>query len=317
MTIAVAYVASANRSGSTLLAEILGSLPGVVAIGELSIAWHALAADDPCSCGRSLQRCPVWSSVLSALSHQHGIDARGCAQIYDLVCRSLRVRGTRALARLQSRPRSCWPADVRNYTDVLGTTVTALAAASRASVLVDTSKTPPGFLSLMLVPSVDVRVIHLVRDARAVANSELKAGDTFDVEARLAPPTRRSLRSASLWSALNLLIYHYGRSSPGYRYLRYEDLVRDPQATVTDVATSLGLSSGQLLMSGDRLTLAESHVAAGNPSRLAGRERMIREDLAWQTQLGRRDRALVRTLTVPAQLMLPARHGRPPMPADD
>jgi hypothetical protein len=60
----VAYIAGAGRSGSTLLAMLLGALPGCVSIGELRHMWRrGIQLNQRCGCGEPFWDCPFWSDV--------------------------------------------------------------------------------------------------------------------------------------------------------------------------------------------------------------------------------------------------------------
>ena len=57
----VIYIARSGRSGSTLLEQVLGELPGVVNVGELIelFSWTA-PHGQRCGCGRAFADCPFW-----------------------------------------------------------------------------------------------------------------------------------------------------------------------------------------------------------------------------------------------------------------
>lgn len=83
----------------------------------------------------------------------------------------------------------------------------------------------------------DLHVIHVVRDGRDMAYSrnqgQLDAvGHVVLAEEMSAMP--RAVRSAAMWSRMNLAAARYGRRIIGDRHLviRYEDLCGDPRRTV-------------------------------------------------------------------------------------
>src|SRR5205085_9431203 len=77
----VLYVAGTGRSGSTLLARILGRADSVFAAGELRYVWQrGLLEDRVCGCGEPFSRCPFWSEVVDrAFGGRRGVDAAGVA----------------------------------------------------------------------------------------------------------------------------------------------------------------------------------------------------------------------------------------------
>lgn len=62
--VTVAYIGGMGRSGSTLLARVLGQVPGVCQVGELCYLWkQSVLRDRLCSCGRAFSACPFWRQV--------------------------------------------------------------------------------------------------------------------------------------------------------------------------------------------------------------------------------------------------------------
>ncbi len=54
----------ANRSGTTVLAALLGSLPGAFNGGEIAHLWdRGIALNELCGCGEAFRECPVWSRI--------------------------------------------------------------------------------------------------------------------------------------------------------------------------------------------------------------------------------------------------------------
>ena len=60
----VLYVGGYGRSGSTLLAYLLGQLDGYVVAGELKFIWQKGVKDNElCGCGEPFADCPFWRDV--------------------------------------------------------------------------------------------------------------------------------------------------------------------------------------------------------------------------------------------------------------
>src|SRR5918996_2767955 len=54
------YILGMTRSGSTILENVLGNVPGFFAAGEIHWLWRSLVAGVPCGCRRPIDDCPVW-----------------------------------------------------------------------------------------------------------------------------------------------------------------------------------------------------------------------------------------------------------------
>src|SRR5450432_3375221 len=124
----VLFLAGKGRSGGTLLASLLGQIPGFFNAGELNRLWDSgLEHNRRCGCGRPIQECEAWKPVLAAadeLLAGNGIAPLATARI-DLAQASV-VRWPRVLRLLRTKPsrRQTWEA-LDRYT-------TASAAVYRA-----------------------------------------------------------------------------------------------------------------------------------------------------------------------------------------
>src|ERR1700722_7728096 len=87
----VVYLAGTGRSGSTVLANILGEVDGVFAAGELRYLWQrGLKEGRLCGCGLPVRESPVWSRVLAMAG---GLDdPERVAAIMPVLRRTRRMR---------------------------------------------------------------------------------------------------------------------------------------------------------------------------------------------------------------------------------
>jgi hypothetical protein len=117
---------------------------------------------------------------------------------------------------------------------------------------------------------------------------------------------RTPVNSALLWNADNAAFSLLGgverhRRGPqphpvALHRLRYEDLVRDPRATVASLAAFAGLDLGPAeldFLGDDYADLGPVHTAAGNPIRYRTGRVPLRDDDAWRLALPARERRLV------------------------
>jgi hypothetical protein len=141
--------------------------------------------------------------------------------------------------------------------------------------------------------------VHLIRDPRAVAWSWLQPKDYTG--------RRSALNSTCYWAGFNLAAEAVGRARPeASMHLRYEDLMRSPQAAVADVLKLVGLPEAANPVADDHTVgLGDNHTVTGNPNRFGRGRTTIKEDLRWRAAMPRRDR-LIATL---AALPLLGRYG--------
>jgi hypothetical protein len=298
----VVYLAGLGRSGSTLLERMVGELDGAVAVGELVHLWHrGIRLDEPCGCGRGFSECPFWSAV--GAKAFGGWDVVPVARIEELRVTLDRTRRIPAMAR---RPvAKSVAADLTEYTGYYTALYDAIRAVSGCSVVVESSKHPSLAFALASRSDLDLRVVQMVRDPRAVAYSWTKATKRPEAElheqAIQVFPTYPPARAARLWLGHNAVLAGLRRRGVPLLVARHEDVLADPRATVRRIATWAGLPDDIALpVSPDGVAhLTTSHTVSGNPMRFTTGDVPVVADEAWRKGLSRRDAATVTAITLP------------------
>lgn len=297
----VLFIGGWGRSGSTLLECLVAESGGVTVLGEVVHLWErGVRLNERCACGAEFNDCPFWREVGDrAFGGWANVDPDRIAELKNAVDRQRRVIHT---ARRRA-PSGVSPL-ILEYASYFQRVYDAARAITGARVVVDSSKEIPTALAISHEQAVDLRVVHIVRDARGVAFSWAKTvvrpesltGDTM---------TRYSAAASTLfWITGNLLpeALRY-RQVPTVR-IRYEDLVDRPQGTLEDFWYLLGLPGRvDLPMTGhNEVELRGSHSVAGNPMRFQRGITQIRTDDQWRTKMSLRDRVLVTALSFPVLL---------------
>jgi hypothetical protein len=277
----VIYIAGYGRSGSTLLDAILGSLPGVVGTGELTRLFTGLDGAEVCSCSRPVDQCPFWAKVQSDIG---GGSGQANHRVTNRLTRRMDARAWMHSARAYIRYRDLWLAVLRS-----------IARASSAELIVDSSKTGrkvSGRITMLSqVCGLDISVVHLVRDPRAVMWSAQRGSNR--ALARGASPRCPSvlmIRALLGWTLTNIrteaLLYRATEQTPHVR-IRYEDLVASPHEVARH---ALSLGDGRRAPRGDAEILlgpiAPGHGIAGNRMRRRGGQ-SLRLDDEWRKELPR------------------------------
>ncbi len=310
MPVKVLYVAGFGRSGSTILANTLGQVEGFFSGGELNFIWkHALIENRLCGCGKPSGECEFWGPVF---------DGEFGGQSEALAREMMRLQHAGARTRhiplmLTEGGKQKIRARLGKFLDNTGRLYRAIQSVSGSHVIVDTSKEPAYGYALGMVPGVDLRVLHLVRDPRAAAYSWAKKKRQPDSAEREFMHQKTPTQSAVLWDAWNAAIEALWRQMPArYLRLRYEDFIADPRRSFEEILKLTGEEDAQLPLVGERdVKLGISHTVSGNPNRFDTGAVELRQDRAWQRQMQPRDKALVTTLTLP----LLKRYGYPLTPA--
>jgi Sulfotransferase family len=293
----VLYVVGLGRSGSTILSNSLGQIRGYFSAGELNFIWRYNVIENRlCGCGRPFRECPVWTKVMDeAFGGMDVVDPREMMRLQASGTRTRHIplmlahRGERVLKeRLEKL--------LMNY----GRLYDTIASVTGSRVVVDSSKEPAHGYAMSMVPGVDFRVVHLIRDPRAAAYSWLKKKpqpDSEEIEhmVRFSPA-----KSSALWDTWNASAEALWRRTPErYLRLRYEDFVAEPRKSLARILGLVGVTA-ELPLAGEReVRLGVSHTVSGNPNRFETGAVELRPDQEWVSSMSPRDRALVTALTLP------------------
>ena len=228
--IKVVAISGSGRSGSTLLSLLLSQDSQVFNLGQLRHLWRAFDGNAPCSCGRELPACPVYGSALPA-SHA----AAGRPEIAAM--HSL----AKAFVRDAARQRSWASTAARQqlaqrhaaFLAAMGDVLTHTAETTGAHTFIDTSKAPEVSLAFDLLSNVELYLLNLVRDPRAVACSWHKRKKSLSATARNSRDWLVRQRRLEQW-----------KPALGERFLtlRYEDLATDPVRSIDSVAAWAGMT---------------------------------------------------------------------------
>jgi len=293
----VLFIAGLGRSGSTLVDRVLGEVPGYQSLGEVVHLWQrGLIDNERCGSGEPFHDSQFWNEV--GQKAFDGWDQLDPAEVIELQRAVDRTRYVPLLAWPQLRPG--FQAQVNRYAELLGRVYRAAAEVSGARVLIDSSKHVSTATFLRHVPGIDLRIVHLVRDARGVAYSwgKVKARPEAGEDALMA---RSSPSQAAAWYLVQNLLVEATRSkqSPRIR-VRYEDFTADPEGVVRDVLALTGDGGAALThLDGHQVTLGPNPNVGGNPMKLEAGPITIAQDDAWRRAMPSRDQRVVTGLTAP------------------
>jgi len=135
-----------------------------------------------------------------------------------------------------------------------------------------------------------VRIVHLVRDPKAVAYSLANPKPDPSLHGKLMP-SRSPTQAALIWMNYNLAFERLAARGNVVR-VRYEDLVRAPKNI--SARLELAAPTGNEVVTG-------AHSVAGNPWRFSP-EASLQLDERWRSGLGPKARRTVQFVTYPLRL---------------
>jgi len=295
----VIYVGGHARSGTTLIGRVLGEAPGAICVGETNyLGARGLLENVECGCGVPFRECAFWAAV--------GEEAFGGWGTVD-VGRIVEIDGH--LGRHPTLPlqlsvagRSGLAGAVEEYAAWHDSLYAAIVAVSGAELVVDTSKMPWFAGVLARAPSVDLRILHLVRDSRAVAYSWTRSRLRPSPQGEQNLMTRfRPAETAMQWMASNASFHLLARRAAAYAQVNYESFVSEPGRALGSLGTFAGdsLALPETRLRDASVRLGDHHIFSGNPMRSSSGWTEMRVDDEWQSKLSPRHSATVTAITWP------------------
>jgi hypothetical protein len=281
----ILYIAGYGRSGSTVLDMLLEASPRIFGAGELTNFFQDWFRDQGmCACGEKVHGgCAFWSEVLQQF-HREIPDAT-YARSRDV---TKQMESITSLSPFYTGKRK---ADEQLYARVWRTLCEIISEVSHKPIIVDSSKTSRGCTQrvrlLKNVCQLDVRVIHLVRDPRAVMWSRMRGNNRFLERGIEKRPYGGILRTLTGWTTANLAahITVAAMDRVPIARIRYEDLVADPEGTLVKLENELDLELSSVVDAVARqATFNPGHGLAGNRVRRTG-QLILRSDDEWKDAL--------------------------------
>ena len=289
----ILYIAGFGRSGSTLIASVLDQVPGFISLGEVHYVWdRGVLRDYRCGCGRRFHECPFWSQVL----HQaYGDSTKSLALNAARMRDQLRARDLLRAGRSEHLLRG----RLEDYAQALGQLYEAVRSQTSSRVIVDSSKTPSHGYVLEQVPKIELYILHLIRDSRAVSFSWLRRKAYDEVNGQLMQP-QGILKSSGLWASWNAIAELRWSKSTHYTRVRYEDFIENPRLVIQEIVRFTKEPCPDLpFITAGGVELTPTHAVAGNPSRFQHGRVPLTMDSEWKRAMKFHEKAVVTLMTWP------------------
>lgn len=281
------YIAGYERSGTTIIHNVLSQQEGFFGIGESRDVWlRGFQENKKCGCSQMFHECEFWSSVASHFEENEVsayLEERNKLRNRHLHKTFIRVPWLR---RKYSK-----------YTQGYEKFFELISRISGSRHIVESSKSPLFGAVLAGMTGFDVKVIHVVRDPRAVDYSMHKrksASDIFDYY--------NSFRGAFDWSVLNFMSHVLKFKGIDYLRLNYEDFCKEPDIRLAKINKFLGVKFNNLVIDREgTIELKKTHTVAGSGQRYKTGIIQIKDKEVWKNH--RNFNSLVTSiLTLPLRL---------------
>lgn len=278
----IIYVMSDKRSGSTLLENILSKSEETVSVGELALLKNHIFREGAgfrwdwnCSCGSPVKECVFWSKVLEGMN----LDSPAFNTKIRWNFKSNRTLAGSILTQVFKGTLQ----NIDKY-KINADTIHTLYAIYRKifdftgkNFIIDSSKNPvQAYMLYRHKPAdIDVKIIGLKRDLRAIAASKRKWNNlnNKDVNKSLGWLLRNSFLYNKICSQVLKLV-----NAEDKLLISYEQLATDTQPQLDKVVRKTGLQpykAPQYMHVED-----DDHTIAGTPQRFT--KKPIKYDNSWE-----------------------------------
>ncbi len=287
----VLFIVGAGRSGSTLVDQILGQAPGFCSVGELFTIWmHGLVEGDTCGCGVPVPECPFWNAVLIDAFGTLDRVQHGEARTADRHSRSCPARFT--VEASEGHPAAaCGSSGGRVRRDSSSNVCQHRRNFRRFSGrgLFEGAVT---CLRSRRIRGCRLYVLHLVRDARAVANAWRRNPDPGGRRdhARIESQGMSLWTSTAQWVFRAAVIEAGLRPMLGDRYLqvRYEDFASNPREYAQKIISFVGEDVTSAFLDDHTIEAGDNHIVSGNRAKFNRGPVVIKFDERWKSEMPRR-----------------------------
>ena len=259
--IKILYIAGSGRSGSTLLARLLGEIDGFVNVGEASQSLFnkkRVSMGLPCGCGHSMEECTFWNKLKYSLNND----------VQDFGTQVMKFRYFPLL--ISPLKPEIFRQKYKKLIHSQMKLIEYIVDHSGCRIIIDSSKHPITGYILSQQSDVDLYILHTIRDIRGVVSSWKKPKEYL---------WSQSIKDTIKWWWLNNLLSEYLRFyAKDYILVRYEDLVRNPVKTLEHiVARFFQIREPINFFQENQAVVGVHHMLGSNPDKLFSGKLVVQE----------------------------------------
>lgn len=300
----IVYIMGRGHSGSTVLDLMLGNHEGIQSAAEITSGFQMRPS--LCACQEDIDECEYWGRIRRKLQEKRpDCSLVEYGEMLNYMDRFYRIPQIKLGWPLPARIK-------RHFRSMSYDLFSLIAEESGRSYVMDSSKELGRAYYLKKSFSGQVKIIHLVRDGRAVMWSRLwrmrEGLDLFFMRRKYHPKRIWPIMILEVvsWAFVNLLAVIVSLGDPNVLLVRYEDLVGDSTRELTRIGEFLGLDLLPLakrVENGDEFKI--QHAIGGNyMSHNESRRFVLKPDYVWCEKLPRVYKWMFLVLGFPINLWL-------------
>ena len=280
----VVYLLGPGRSGTTILATILGNHKDVHTLGEMHQFYDHIRDNLNCSCGAELSDCEFWSKILDTMPSVKKNAANIQALSDELEYHSSIPRH---LLHLHNKK------NIESYNSFQTQIFNSCTRQTNSKILLDSAKYIGRWFSLKKNRSIQLKGIYLVRDVRGVIYSFKKKVQT----------SRTPLSAMVYYVLVNMLAQLITMFDKNVIKIKYEDLFLETETAMTRICQHLDIGSlGLIEKIEDNEKFEIGHIIGGN--RLKNDKAIkLRFDEKWKSNMPRREQKWYYLCAFPLMLL--------------
>jgi hypothetical protein len=183
------------------------------------------------------------------------------------------------------------------YRTFLGIFYEVVAEHSGNEVIVDSSGSPFHGHVLSGVSEVKATMIHLIRDARAVAfSNRKKKSNPSDPRQGAQMRRKMSVRVCITWMMYNFLFESLSSNFEKYHRIKYEEIFEDPKKRFEILLSEVGKVKMEenKFLSSKEVRFKDGHIGQGNPIRYKSGVVKLEPDTEWEKSMSYIRKSLIK-----------------------
>lgn len=281
----ILYIGGHGRSGTTIVERIFARGIGAFSAGEVHRFWeYGISKNWKCACNEELTNCPFWSKVLSNVTRRMGVEMGDIVSAWRKVARPKSI----PLIFLPSIRTYNFSANFDMYKSFLSEFYNEVSSLSGRKRIVDSSGSAIHGIILSEVGGINVSMIHLIRDPRAVANSNKRVKNNPASSRKNEMSRKGVVRTSISWRVVNkILDFLRENKFESSTIARYEDLFLNPSVEFPCLSERVDFEfENEKIFDGPSTVFFEDdHMGQGNPIRFKNGKVDLYLDDKWKIEM--------------------------------